>query len=328
MIPNQWYAVLESREVPRGIPVGVTRLGEKLVFWRDSSGTVTCQRDFCPHRGVALSAGKLKGDCILCPFHGFQYDSSGRCRLVPANGSAVPAPKVLHVHTYPTRETHDFIWMFWGEAEGELPPIPWFEDLDIGFCHLTYPYHWKTHYSRAIENQLDVVHLPFVHYNTIGRGNRTVVDGPIATLDGDILRLWVHNRRDDGSPARRASELSAPDRAPFLFFRFPNIWENNIAQDFRIVIAFAPVDNENSILYLRVYQRFLRIPILRNIVLFLNLLASIYIARQDRVVVETQRPLRSDLHVAEQPIPGDGPILLYRKHRRALLDAAGLAETS
>ena len=34
MIRNQWYAVLESKEVPKGKLIGVTRLGEKLVFWR------------------------------------------------------------------------------------------------------------------------------------------------------------------------------------------------------------------------------------------------------------------------------------------------------
>jgi phenylpropionate dioxygenase-like ring-hydroxylating dioxygenase large terminal subunit len=51
MIPNQWYAVLESNEVPRGQPVGVIRLGEKLAFWHDSRGQVVCQRDKCAHRG-------------------------------------------------------------------------------------------------------------------------------------------------------------------------------------------------------------------------------------------------------------------------------------
>ncbi len=35
MIRNQWYAILESSEVRRGKPVGVTRMGEKLVAWRN-----------------------------------------------------------------------------------------------------------------------------------------------------------------------------------------------------------------------------------------------------------------------------------------------------
>jgi len=56
MIRNQWFVVLESAEV-KTQPVGVMRLGEKMVFWRDSSGKVHAAADRCPHRGVALSAG-------------------------------------------------------------------------------------------------------------------------------------------------------------------------------------------------------------------------------------------------------------------------------
>jgi len=38
MIRNQWYVVLETAEVGTH-PIGVTRLGEKLVFWRDPAGS-------------------------------------------------------------------------------------------------------------------------------------------------------------------------------------------------------------------------------------------------------------------------------------------------
>ena len=61
MIRNQWYVVLESKEV-RKKPVGVTRMGEKLVFWRNEAGKVFCAVDRCPHRGVALSIGKLENN--------------------------------------------------------------------------------------------------------------------------------------------------------------------------------------------------------------------------------------------------------------------------
>ena len=64
MIPDQWYAVLSSGQAKPGRPLGVTRLGEKLVFWRDRQGQVHTLRDFCPHRGVALSSGKVVGDQI------------------------------------------------------------------------------------------------------------------------------------------------------------------------------------------------------------------------------------------------------------------------
>ena len=80
MIPNQWYVILESNEVKPGKPIGSTRFGEPIVAWRDAHGTVSVMRDLCPHRGVALSAGDIRGDCIECPFHGFQFDTRGAAR--------------------------------------------------------------------------------------------------------------------------------------------------------------------------------------------------------------------------------------------------------
>ena len=59
MIPDQWYAILESKEVKKGRMIAVTRLGERLIFWRDNNGTVICLKDKCAHRGAALSIGKL-----------------------------------------------------------------------------------------------------------------------------------------------------------------------------------------------------------------------------------------------------------------------------
>lgn len=59
MIPDQWYAVLDSKEVKPGKPVGFTRMGQKLVFWRKENGEIGCLSDKCAHRGVQLSFGKV-----------------------------------------------------------------------------------------------------------------------------------------------------------------------------------------------------------------------------------------------------------------------------
>ena len=320
MIPNQWYVILESNEVKPGKPVGVTRMGEKLVLWRDEKGQVTCMSDLCPHRGVALSIGKLMGDCVECPFHGFQYDTSGRCTLIPANGKNATPPKAFQVNrVYPTREAHGFIYLWWGERKNDLPPLPWFDSIDDSFSYSTLRDPWATHYSRAIENQLDVVHLPFVHHNTIGRGNRTLVNGPLSRVEGDLLELWVYNVLDEGQTPLRASELPDPQRRPFLQFRFPNIWHNWIGDDLRIVAAFVPVDDENTLMYIRYYQRVVKLPVLRDLFNWIGARANLVVERQDRRVVITQRPKRSGLRIGEKMIPGDGPIVDYRRRREELI---------
>ena len=324
MIKNQWYVVLRSQELKPGKPVGVTRMGEKMVFWRDQSGNPVCMADLCPHRGVALSLGCLKEDTIQCPFHGFEYDSSGKCTLVPANGRAAIVPKALKVITFPTREAHGYIYLWWGDEQETYPELPWFDDLDGSFATSELVDHWSVDYSRAIENQLDVFHIPFVHSNTIGKGNRTIADGPLTVVvNEERMELWVYNRVDDGvSTARRASDLQKPQRAPFLLFRFPHLWMNRISDDMRITIFFTPIDDENCLIYLRNYQRFVKLPVLRKLIAWMINPGSRYILYQDKRVVLSQRPKKSGLRIGEVLIPADGPIIQYRTLREKLQNKA------
>jgi phenylpropionate dioxygenase-like ring-hydroxylating dioxygenase large terminal subunit len=321
MIPNQWYAVLESDEVKPGKPVGVTRLGEKLVFWRDTQGRVNCLRDLCPHRGAALSLGSVAGDAIACPFHGFQYDATGQCRLVPANGKSAPFSKQLLAGHYRTHEIDGFIFIFWGEASTELASPRYFDNLD-GLAFASARVIWNAHYSRAIENQLDVAHLPFVHYNTIGRGGRTLVDGPYLEWAGpDKFYLYAFNRLDDGTPPRRPEQLSKPNSSFWLEFIYPNLWQNHLGSQARVVLAFVPVDAEHTRMYLRFYQGFLKLPLLDRLVARLAMPYNLRILRQDQRVVETQLPTRSELKLGEKLVQADRPIVAYRQRRQELIGA-------
>ncbi len=325
MIPDQWYVVLESKEVKRGKPVGVTRMGEKMVFWRDAAGKVACMVDQCPHRGVALSAGKLVGNCIQCPFHGFEFDSTGRCKLIPANGRVAEVPQVFKVKSYPAREAHDYIYIWWGEPREEYPPLPDFDYMhDPQLVYASTTDLWNSHYSRAIENQLDVIHLPFVHANSIGRGGKTVVQGPRFTVNEfpghhDLISVWFDNETEHGQLPVKPSEMPPTENHPQIQFRFPNIWHNWLGDSFHLFLAFAPIDGEHTKLYLRSYHQN-RAPIIRQLFSFFSNLANIYIERQDRRVVVTQRPFRSELRMGEKLIPGDAPVIEYRRSRQALID--------
>lgn len=330
MIPNQWYIVLDSRQV-KGKPVGTTRMGEKLVFWRDGSGQLSCLRDQCAHRGVQLSKGRVVSNGRLqCPFHGFEYDAQGRIQKIPANGQKAPVPERFKVHSYPTHEAHGFVWIWWGEDPPEdLTPPPFFDDIGEGFVYGSAYDPWDAHYTRVIENQLDVVHLPFVHYNTIGRGCRTLVEGPaVQWVNEGKFYVYVYNKADDGSKPRTPEQVPAPNPANDfrLEFIFPNLWQNHISQDVRVVAAFVPVDDEHTILYLRFYQQFLRIPLLDRLAAQLAMPFNLIVAHQDRRVVTTQRPKASALRSGEKLIQGDRPIVEYRRRRDELLREAENAQ--
>jgi phenylpropionate dioxygenase-like ring-hydroxylating dioxygenase large terminal subunit len=329
MIPNQWYVVLSSREIRRGKLLGVARMGERLVFGRDSRGKAFCMRDRCAHRGAALSAGKLAGEKIQCPFHGFKYDTSGRGVEIPANGRGSPVPERFRVVSYPVHENHGFIWIWWGgHPPADLREPRFFDDIDDSFRSRTIVDPWETHYSRAIENQLDVVHLPFVHRTTIGRGNRTLVNGPVTVWkDSERLVVHVYNDIDEGQLPLRPDQISPPHERFHVEFLFPNLWQNWISQQMRIVVAFVPVDADHTLMYLRFFQKFVPVPVLAGLANMLFMVLNRTILRQDRRVVETQRPQESGISIGENLIQGDGPIAAYRMRRHELQEAARTAFT-
>lgn len=303
-----WFAVLSSNEVRRK-PVGVRRLGRDLVFWRDSLGKVYALEDFCVHRRARLSAGKVINDRIQCPFHGFEYDGNGRVRLIPALGKNYKVPDRFRVNSYPVYEKNNIIWLWFGEGEPEKEP-KFFDDIDEDFAYAEFRALWNVPFPRAVENQLDVMHLPFVHRTTIGRGNRTLVHGPVVKwIDEDSFIFYVFNEVDRGQRVKRPEELSGEESRVYLEFIFPNLWQNHISEGTRVVAFFVPVDRQKTMIYLRFYVKMTGLKPVDSIIARLSMPLNRIILHQDRRVVETQeRDIRKDVLVQ-----GDLPIMEFRK---------------
>jgi nitrite reductase/ring-hydroxylating ferredoxin subunit len=252
IIPNDfgpgWYAVLSSRELPKNRPLAMQRFGTDLVAFRTSTG-VQVLENRCPHRGVKLSGGTLGGDCIICPFHGFHFNGQGECLHIPANGPDAVIPKGMQARSYPAREDHGFIFMWWGELPDEFPPIDWFHEELEGYDG---PYECtgdsSVGLSRNIENQLDGAHLPFVHKNSIGRFVKSPVMDLVSTVEGNRIRQFPRMRPNS-----------------YLELRLPNLWILRIGRGACMVVAFAPLTATSTRLYLRYYQCLVKIPILKTL---------------------------------------------------------------
>jgi phenylpropionate dioxygenase-like ring-hydroxylating dioxygenase large terminal subunit len=319
MIKNMWYLVLDSNEVKKDKPLGVKRLSLNLVFWRNNNGKVTCISDICVHRGAALSLGKIKNNCIQCPYHGFEFDQEGKCKFIPANGKDHLISNNYAQKYYEVREDYGFIWIWYGDKQESYPDLPFFEYLDDSFSHNNYVEKWKTNYTRIIENQLDVSHLAFVHSNTIGRGGRSQVNGPLVESNDNSIKIWVDNNKQGEKRLTTDKDLEfLKDREASLEFRFPNIWCLNITSKFKNFAAFVPIDEENTLIYLRAYQKIVTQPVLKNIVGFINTISNKYVLNQDKSIVESQLPIKSELDLEEKLIRADLPILMYRRIRNKL----------
>ena len=138
------------------------------------------------------------------------------------------------VNAYRARDAFGLIWVWYGDYDAVLPEIPFFEELTNDFTFGEISENWNVHYTRAIENQLDVVHLPFVHKTTIGRGNKTLVNGPVAKWNDNRLTFYVKNELDQGQRPKKPNEIENYEKLFHLQMQMPNIWQNIISDQLRV----------------------------------------------------------------------------------------------
>ncbi|KAG2432371.1 hypothetical protein HYH02_012944 [Chlamydomonas schloesseri] len=181
---QNWFpvAVVECLDPSRPHPF--TLMGKDLVLWRDGAGVWRAFEDACPHRLAPLSEGRVEKDgTLLCAYHAWRFDSSGKCASIPqveskeAEGRACGSPRSC-ARVYLTQEAQGLLWV-WGEsgptaaadsaAKGpalvpeleELPAsrvqaLPWF------FRDLPYSYDY------FVENVTDPAHVNVSHHNVAG----------------------------------------------------------------------------------------------------------------------------------------------------------------
>ena len=164
MYMNFWYPIGLSTEITAEKPFRAQVLELPFVAFRDTQGQAHVLADTCVHRGGSLSEGKVSGDCIACPYHGWQFGGDGKCTKVPSL-EGVPIPARAKVDAYPVQERYGIVFAFLGDLpEEERPPLYDIEEYDDP--------QWKTqlyvievgcYYERSMENGLDPIHNAFVH---------------------------------------------------------------------------------------------------------------------------------------------------------------------
>ena len=318
MINNQWYAVLSSHKVRRGRVIGARRFGENMVFFRDDEGVLGCVTDKCAHRGASLAKGCMKDGNLQCPFHGIEYDMNGKCVHIPSEGRAsVKDYSRFDLKHWAVREVGGIVFLWYGDSEPAGEPDVFDIVTDSSYTYDHTEDSWSVDYSRVIENQLDVSHLPFVHRTTIGRGGKTLVNGPKTVwLDDNTLQTSANNEVDTGQ-----TPLSGKDsiiKTTNLNFKFPNMWLNHVSDKIQILAFFIPVDDDNSIIALRFYTKLTGKKSIDKCIAWFGSRANKVVERQDKRIVITQLPKKTGLKMGENLVPADKPIIEYRSKRDKL----------
>ncbi|MBM4196397.1 MAG: aromatic ring-hydroxylating dioxygenase subunit alpha [Gammaproteobacteria bacterium] len=165
MYINFWYPIALSKEITAEKPLRVELMCLPFVAFRDSKGMAHVLSDTCVHRGGSLGAGSIKGDCVVCPYHGWRFDGDGQCALVPSLGADTKPPSRAKIDSYPVQECYGIVFAFLGDLpEAERPPL--YDIAEYGtpeWKTQTYVLNMAAYFERSMENGLDPIHNEFVH---------------------------------------------------------------------------------------------------------------------------------------------------------------------
>lgn len=173
---NRWYPVAWAHHLKRekAIPVKIWR--KSIVVYRSPGGDVHALENACPHKGIELHLGEVQGDRLVCPYHGWEFNSSGQCVNIPYFPDNQKLPRA-HTRSYPAVERYGIIWVFPGNpevvSEYPIPEVPEYADPNCLVIPITGIF--KAHFSICNENTMDVFH-GFLHKDLQGWFDPVLLD--------------------------------------------------------------------------------------------------------------------------------------------------------
>lgn len=173
--PNGWFVVCLSENLKPGQLVAETFCGEDVVVYRTAQGKPVVMEAYCPHLGAHFAhGGHVEGDQVVCPFHGFCFDPTGKC---VKTGYGTKPPPQAKTKVWPVREQNGIILAFHhehagtpaGEPTWEVPPL-----VPEGWSEVRFQeWQLESNPQEIAENSVDIGHFSLVHgYTEV----KTIID--------------------------------------------------------------------------------------------------------------------------------------------------------
>ncbi|MCB9665092.1 MAG: Rieske 2Fe-2S domain-containing protein [Alphaproteobacteria bacterium] len=304
-MPSGWFVVARARDLRPGSQTTIRRFGTELVLFRTATGRLALVEATCPHLGAHLGhGGKVVGEHLECPFHGFRFQTDGRCA---SGGRDTPAPRGARLGSLPLAEREGLVFAWHGAAgEGPTYDLP-----DLGLADGP-----RVRLRRAVvdahpqdttENSVDLAHFAYVH----GYDEVRVVE-PLRR-EGEVLTIAYAATRPTG-PFGTPISFTYRVRVTGLGVSQVHVEVDGLATSDLLVLA-SPVDTGRSEVWLgarvQLARRALPIPGLRTLVdeLASSIMASILLndVHQDARIWSHKRWVHPPRLSA-----ADGPIGPYR----------------
>lgn len=181
--PMGWYSVARSQELLVGEVKRVHAFDREFALYRTRSGKAVLQDAFCPHLGAHLGVeGRVIGESLRCPFHGWRFDTTGQCVEIPYCDEI---PERARIRTWHTEEQNGEVYI-WFHPQNlaptwELPVL-----TELGDDNWTAPryaeFEVPAHIQDIAENSCDPVHFQYVHRQPDVPASEVTIDDDGRTL--------------------------------------------------------------------------------------------------------------------------------------------------
>lgn len=173
MKPTGWFQVAWSGEIEPGKVHRMHYFSQELVAFRGESGRLNVFDAYCEHLGAHLGhGGRVTGENITCPFHGWEWNPDGQNVCIPYQDSPNRARRI---RAWPVVERNEAVFI-WHDLEGreplfDLPDVfsVFDDEVEESQYYRGYPEctlireSVSLHPQYVIENGVDFAHFKFVH---------------------------------------------------------------------------------------------------------------------------------------------------------------------
>jgi phenylpropionate dioxygenase-like ring-hydroxylating dioxygenase large terminal subunit len=329
LIKNYWYLVCPASEVKDKI-VSKTLQNQKIIIYRDNKGTLAALENRCCHRNVQLSLGYLREGNVVCAYHGWEYNTQGKCVLIPSQLPENKIPPTAKIKSYPVMEFNRWVWVFLGDPEksaGVKPlNIPEMNQWDFTYKAYTF----KADLESTAESLVDPYHIAFAHRNSIKSFMGQIEKFP-AEFDIKFHEDGIegnYNRANRGSFFEKMYFGGQKNLDTYYRFYFPNISRLQINFKNRTLLILehvVQVDDD--------HVEMMQITLWKNIFSKFPAFGKYFMARKSaKIVAEDIELLESQIQLMrdhgeglrEVSVKGDEVSLAFRKYWRRKVKENGM----
>jgi phenylpropionate dioxygenase-like ring-hydroxylating dioxygenase large terminal subunit len=324
-----WHAVMPLADLQDG-PKPFTLLGEPIVLFLDAQGAPAALKDRCCHRTAKLSKGFCEQGRLVCGYHGWTYDGTGRVVRIPQYEPDRAIPQEYRTPAYGCAAKYGYAWVALEAPIAPIPEVPEFDDPAYRTIFQFYE-RWNTSPLRALENSFDNAHFSFVHRATFGVAAQPqpsryeLVEGELGFCAQTVI--------DAANPPafRRVSGVDDPITTRHMrnayYLPFSRRLDIEYPSGVRhiIVNCFTPIDDHS----MQLVQWLFRNDAEADCPAALLIDFDRVITREDKDILESTDPdalVDTRRRGVEFSMDSDRPGMLIRKKLMALLAAHGESE--